>query len=1079
MSQQEFESLLLTMVSPENISRKHAEETYEQIRAADTLWTMHALVEVCAASQVPSVSTMGLILLRKTFASTVDCYDNAPADVKAAVRLRMIDIFAQSATTKNAKSAAACISALAAKVVKLNEQWNELWENLFATILSPSSTSPHRGACCEVLYHTATALATTYLKGHMQQLATGLNNCLLDPDNAVKKSAFEALQAITAIVDKKKDLPHFRPLVQTMLTSISGALAGADWDGATSLCSALADCAEHNADLFEQHTTPLLQAMMQVASSPQVSKESRHMAVEVMCSYCDSDPKAIRKVAGFSKSLFELLFQYMLNPEIPDDWDNTQDDEEAQDAEGVTDIDIGCTSLDRVATALKAKQLKEIAQKLFMENVHAEHWQQRNAALVLLTYVSEGLQKPFSEQLGSILTFITPLTQDGHKMVRYSAVTCLSQFCNDFAPQIQMEHHAPVLAALRQSLLDPIPRVQTTAAAAINSFFDNAEDGDDDDEAVANRLTPYVHECCGDLVNLFNGSPHLFVKGDCLGALSAIIATCKKGLTPYVDFLVPLFQSVLTSPDTGNTDNDKVLRIMRCKAVECTTLLACGVGKDHFAAYSHPVCQYLNSVLREGLSNDDPRLRYILRGWTCMVEGLKEDVLPYLTEVLPPLLAVANLECDLEVVDNEVGDEDDQQDEDDDVKLIKVCLPGHGETTVRVHTSLIEDKELATTIILSFVDELGAKLGVHLDDITTMACKLLDFSATADIRENGAQILASLAPAYKAVSAEKALEFAHHVIPLLMKAAADENDMSVAQEYLLAVSKAFDAPSVSCAPEIVTNTASLIHQILVASVKRRNELLAKKKAEEDEDELDALEDDDYNEQNLLHECTKAIQSMLRSCTATFVPLFESHFLKTVEELVAPQMDENDVKTGLSMLCDYLEFGKTLTFLPTIASTFIQFSSNEDEAVAQASFYGLGLVADVCHSSLPAGDVTSVQFASQVSHIMLTYLSSPHARKEEYEHTTCNAVSTALKVIDYYGTAGAFDAARLFNTCIGFLPTSGDDVESCRLHELLLRWVVNANPIIGSNSLVVVHALKRAKPDMMNEATRQELTRRFP
>lgn len=1077
MSQQEFEQLLLTMNSPENVSRKQAEDHYENVRQANPSWAMHALVEVCATSQVPSVSTMGLILLRKLFASTETCYDTSGADVKLAVRNRMIEIFVLCASTKNAKSAAACISALAAKVVKLNEPWDQLWESLFATILSPTSTSGPRGACCEVLYHTSTSLATTYLKGHMQQLATGLNNCLQDKDNTVKRSAFQSLQAISAIVDKK-ELVTFRPLVPTMLEAVSAALGASDWDGATILCSALADCAEHNADLFTNHTTPLLQAMMQVGASPQVAKEARHMAVEVMCSYCDSDPKAIRKVAGFSKSLFELLFQYMLNPDIPGDWDVTQDDEEATDAEGVTDIDVGCTSLDRVATALKAKQLKDIAQKLFMENIHAEHWQQRNAALVLLTYVSEGLQQPFSEQLGAIISVVAPLTQDAHKMVRYSAVTCLSQFCNDFAPQIQTEFHAQVISAMRASLQDPVPRVQTTAAAALNSFFDNAEDGDDDDESVAKRLTPYVHECCGDLVNLFNASPHLFVKGDCLGALSAIIATCKSGLTPYVDHLVPIFNSVLNAPDTGVVEKDSVLKVMRCKAVECTTLLACGVGKVIFGAYAHPVCQYLISVLRQGLSNDDMRLRYILRGWTCMVECLKEDVLPYLAEVLPPLMAVANLECDLEVVANEVGDEgDDEDDDNEDVKLIKVCLPGHGETTVKVHTSLIEDKELATTIILSFVDELGPKLGTHLDSITTLACTLLEFTATADIRENGAQILASLSKAYTQVSAEKAQQFAEHVIPLLLKAAADENDMTVAGEHLLAASKAFDAATQPCSAAVVTDTASLVHKVLVESVKRRQEILAKKATEQDDEELDTLEDDDADEQNLLSECTRLIQSMLKNATATFLPLFEAHFLPTVQVLVAPNMDETDLKTGLSMLCDYVEFGKSLTYLPTVANTFVTYAAHADESVAQAAFYGLGVVLDAV-TVMPASDPTATQFGTQVSQLMSSYLVSPNARKEEFEHTTCNAVSTALKAINYHGTKGTFDAARLFNLCIGFLPTGGDDIESCRLHELLLTWVVAGNPIIV-NPLVIVHALKRAKPDMLNDATKAELTKRFP
>ena len=147
------------------------------------------------------------------------------------------------------------------------------------------------------------------------------------------------------------------------------------------------------------------------------------------------------------------------------------------------------------------------------------------------------------------------------------------------------------------------------------------------------------------------------------------------------------------------SETGKEIRMM-VQGCGCTTLLACGVGKAHFAAYAHPVCEYLNSVLAGGLPNDDPRLRYILRGWTCMVECLKEDVLPYLPSVLPPLLAVANMDCDLEIVSNEVGDDDDHQEEEEGVEHVRLALKGLGEQTVKIKTSLIEDKELATTIIV-------------------------------------------------------------------------------------------------------------------------------------------------------------------------------------------------------------------------------------------------------------------------------------------------------------------------------------------------------------------------------------------
>jgi importin-5 len=1077
-----FEQLLTNMTNAENLTRKSAEEQYEQLRVADPLWVMHAVTEMCAVTTSESVLAITIILLRKMFASSVDCYDKATPEVRNAIKGRMLEIFGKNAANKNARSAAACVSALAAKVVAIGDDWSDLWQNLFATITTAGTSSPHRGACCEVIAHTATVLASTYLKGHLQELASGLNNCLQDPSVDVKKSAFAAVQAVTQIVSDA-EMAHFRPLVTTMLSTVEGPLNSGDWDAATSLCSALADCVEHNAPLFTQHTTQVLQAMMQVASSPQVAKEARHMAVEVMVTYCDTEPKAVRKVQGFSKALFELLYSYMLHPEIPSDWDTTPDDPEAADIEGVSDLDVGCTSLDRVSTSIRAKQLQEIAQNLFTQHIGSTEWQQRNAALIMLTYVSEGLQDVFSQQLGMILQFVVPMMADEHKMVRNSAVTCISQFCNDFAPQLQSDFHAEVIPALRQALRDAAPRNAATAAAALNSFFDNAEDGDDDDEAVMERLSPYVHETCGDLVNLYNSSSYLFVKGDCLGALSAIIGTCKAALTPYVNDLVPIFQAVLQLPEDTTTDEGKTIRAMKCKATECTTLLACGVGKMHFANYSHAVCNYLNTMLALNLPNDDPRLRYILRGWTCMVECLKEDVLPYLPNVMPPLLNVANLDCDLEIVHKEVGDDEDSDDDDDDnIKKVRLCLPGLGEQTVKIHTSLIEDKELASTIILSIVDELKGKLGIYLQDIAKMAVALLDFSATGDIRENGAQIIALLAESYNEPEQQtQLLPFLNFAIPALLSAAKTETEMSVLGEFLTALSRCLDnTPRSSLSQELVTDIASQVHKVLVDSVERRKKCIQTKAHEKDEDELDALENEDATEQFLLGECNTAIGALLRNCTEQFVPLFISQYLSIVGTLTGEGMDDYDVKTGLCMLSDFVEHAQqsALPHLAHSSAAFLHYTERDDESVQQVSFFGLGLILTLAHASFPQPHAESLQLVAQTATKISHYLSNPIARKEDYIDTTANVLSTSFKAIDLFGQGGAFDAARLMQQSLVFLPADGDEVEAQRVHEQLLRWVVQGHWIFNSvptAKQMIITALKKAKKGMLNEATMQQLS----
>ena len=200
MDEPSFVQLLEAITSPQNEARNAAEQRFEQLKNSDPVFTMHALVELCARG-AHSVQMISLILLRKMFATNVDVFDKAPADVKAAIMEKTLVVFANAAHDRQqAKSAAALVAALAVKIIKLDGSWDELWTNLFATILNPGSSSEHKAACCDVLAHTATVVATSYIRDHPQEVATGLLNCLKDPETVTKLASINAVQQIIGMI---------------------------------------------------------------------------------------------------------------------------------------------------------------------------------------------------------------------------------------------------------------------------------------------------------------------------------------------------------------------------------------------------------------------------------------------------------------------------------------------------------------------------------------------------------------------------------------------------------------------------------------------------------------------------------------------------------------------------------------------------------------------------------------------------------------------------------------------------------------------------------------------------------------
>jgi len=61
---------------------------------------------------------------------------------------------------------------------------------------------------------------------------------------------------------------------------------------------------------------------------------------------------------------------------------------------------------------------------------------------------------------------------------------------------------------------------------------------------------------------------------------------------------------------------------------------------------------------------DDPTGGYMLQAGARICKSLREEFLPYLSIVMPPLLKSAQLKPDVKVTDVDDDDEDDEEDED-------------------------------------------------------------------------------------------------------------------------------------------------------------------------------------------------------------------------------------------------------------------------------------------------------------------------------------------------------------------------------------------------------------------------------
>lgn len=1094
MDPSQLSQLLSHLRSADNEARKAAEEQLDSLSQSQPVWLMHALAEVCATTEDTGNVTLVLILLRKLFNTSTDpaltggaepvpVFGTADAATQAAVKGRLLQVLGTAAYGPQRGSAGACVSALAVAINKGGQQWDELWTSIFQILGAAESDNELKAICCDIIATVAGSM-TDFLLQQRAPLTQGLGLCLGSSGSntkVVKESAFKAIVALVPLGFQS----DFGPLVPAMLGSIQECLNAGHWDTAETLLMCIVQGLADSPQLFEQQGMALLTGLMQVATSAETPAKVRHSAVEGLLTFCEELPKAARKVPRFVTSFFELLFQYSLSPEFPESWDTSNSVLEDEDElDEVSDYLIACSGLDRMAQAIGGRKLKDTAQRLFMENIPSPDWKHRHAAVSLICHVTEGMQAAFAKQIGALVAAIVPCIADESKYVRSMALETFAQLCQDFAPHPQVEFHGQFLPPVIGALRDPIPHVAASAARCLDSAFDSVitdemDEDDDDIEEYARMFAPYAGQVCNDCVTLIQSTNVESAREAALGALSSLISTVKDQMTPFTAALVPVFQAVLAQPDSPEIMDSK------CKAIECVTLLATGVGKEAMGGYAQSICEFLQAICQQGIKNDDPRFRFVLRGWTCMIECLKQDSMPYVDGIMPMLLGLMDLDCDIVLVEANVGDEDeDEADAAAGIECVRIVIPGVGERVAKVHTSLIEDKELACNIVSSIMMELGTNLSNYFPQIARSAIKLLDFKANDSIRESGALLLTSVMEAYVEMGSPDSQALAAEALPPLLNALAEEPEADITGTLMECVSNCVAAFPAIVTAQNVRIISEKLQVTLDQQVKLRRAVMGKKAGEQDEDELDDLEGQDAGLCENIRCTTDLIGTLLERAGPIFGPIFSERFFPTVAAWLQPSEDDFFVSRGLVIICDFVEHAaaQVALVLPTLMSSSLAFAtSRTDEGVLQSDFYLINnLLQYLSNPANNASGVNAAAFAAQCQQALAAYLAAPMAATEDYRSTTDNAISTYVTLLQCFGEAlGPQTVSQMLQALASALPCADDDIEARRVHDRVLSWVTGSHPMLAANpgaDQALVARIKAAKPDFLSDAAKEQLAR---
>lgn len=630
-------------------------------------------------------------------------------------------------------------------------------------------------------------------------------------------------------------------------------------------------------------------------------------------------------------------------------------------------------------------------------------WKDRHAALMAISAISEGCRELMIGELSQVLDLVVPALKDAHPRVRWAGCNALGQMSSDFSPEMQKTYYERVLNAIIPVLESPEPRVKSHAAAALVNFCENA------DKAI---LEPHLDTLLTHLFQLLQNDKR-YVQEQALSTIATIADAAETAFSKYYDSLMPLLVNVL------QRDDEKEFRLLRAKAMECATLIALAVGKERLGQDAMTLVQLLANIQQNIVDADDPQAQYLMHCWGRMCRVLGHDFLPFINNVMPPLLEHAGAKADIQLLEDEDQAEALQQEEGWEL----VPLKGK---TIGIRTSVMEDKHMAIELLVVYAQVLEGSFSPYVAEIMEkIALPGLSFFFHDPVRFVAAKLVPQLLSSYKKAYGPQSNELAglwNASVGKLLEVLSAEPAIDTLAEMYQCFYESVEVVGKNCLNAehmngFIDGALSTLEDYK-DRVAKRQDATEEANGEDAEDDMEetllAIEDD----QTLLSDMNKAFHSIFKNHGAAFLPAWER--LMTTYQAFLQSKDDTQRQWGLCIMDDVLEYcgPESIRYAASISQPLLQGCQSESPAIRQAAAYGIGVAAH--RGGAPWGQFVSgaLPFLFQVTQI-------PDARDDDNVYATENACAAIAKIL-HFNAGQVQDAQAIVPQWLETLPVAYDE-----------------------------------------------------
>lgn len=832
----------------------------------------------------------------------------------------------------------------------------------------------------------------------------------------------EAFAAFFRTISKKSQTKYYA-LIPDVLNILPPIKESEDSEDLSKALLALIDLAESAPKMFKQLFHNLVQFNISVIQDKDLDNICRQNALELMATFADYAPSMCRKDASYTADMITQCLSLMTDLGEDDDdaaeWlasDDVSDDilmrpsitpltlfpQLDQDESDQNHV-AGEQTMDRLANKLGGQTILAPTFNWLPRMTNSMAWRDRHAALMAISAISEGCRDLMIGELSQVLDLVIPALHDPHPRVRWAGCNALGQMSTDFATKMQSDFYDRVLNAIIPVLSSPEARVKSHAAAALVNFCEEAE---------KSVLEPYLDDLLSQLFQLLQ-SDKRFVQEQALSTIATIADAAEAAFSKYYDTLMPLLVNVLQN------QNEKEYRLLRAKAMECATLIALAVGRERLGGDALTLVNLLAHIQTSITDPDDPQAQYLMHCWGRMCRVLGSNFMPFLADVMPPVLELAMAKADIQLL------EDDEQAEQISGEDGWEFVPLKGKM-IGIRTSTMDDKHMAIELLVVYAQVLEGEFAPYVANIMEkIALPGLAFFFHDPVRYISAKLVPHLLTSYKKAYGCPSNELAglwNATADKLLEVLTAEPSIETLAEMYQCFYESMQIVGKNCLSlEHMSRFIDSVHSTLEDykdRVSQRTEDKEGATAEDVEDEAEemllAIEED----QTLLSDMNKAFHSIFKYHGVAFLPAWE-RLMSTYQGFLRSS-DPTQRQWGLCIIDDVLEYcgSDSSRYADYFTQPLVDGCRDASPAIRQAAAYGVGVVAH-------RGGASWSQFLEGAVPFLFRVTQVPDARNEDNVYATENACAALAKVL-HYNSGSITDVQAVTSQWVDTLPVTNDE-----------------------------------------------------